>query len=288
MSNSIYKTQEGEKEVMALYDSFLARWPVPYETVTLPTRHGKTFAIVSGNQSDPPLLLLHGAGSNAIMWGGDVEAYSQHYRVYAVDLPGEPGKSAQNRPDWDGPGFAEWLEDVLDGLQLEKATLIGLSQGGWTALKFAVYQPERVEKLVLLTPGGIVPDRLSFILRVIPLSLLGRWGRRRINQLVLAGQRVDPETDEAMMLITSHFKPRVGTLPIFTDAELRRLTMPVLLLVGAKDALRDGEKIAARLRGLLPQVTTTMIPDGGHALLDTTGRILPFLRPEERVAKQYA
>lgn len=98
------------------------------------------------------------------MWAGDVAAYSRQYRVYAVDLPGEPGKSAPNRPAWDGPAYAEWLEDVLDALKIEKATLLGLSQGGWAALKFAVYQPQRVEKLVLLNPAGIAPDKLSFVI----------------------------------------------------------------------------------------------------------------------------
>lgn len=283
MSKSIYKSPEGERAVMSLYDSLLTGWPVAYETMTVPTRHGHTFAIASGKESAPPLLLLHGAGSNAMMWAGDVAVYAQHHRVYAVDLPGEPGRSTQNRPDWDGPAFAEWLEDVIDGLRLESATLIGLSQGGWTALKFAVQHPKRVEKLVLLTPGGIVPDRLSFLLRVIPLSLLGRWGLKRINRLVLGDQAVADEVEEAMILITRHFKPRVGTLPLFTDAELRRLTMPVLLMIGAKDALRDAEKIVARMSRLVPGLTATIIPDGGHALLDTTGRILPFLTERQTI-----
>jgi len=274
---SIYKSPEGEQAVMSLYDSLLERWPVPHETMTVSTRHGHTFVIASGPQSAPPLLLLHGAGSNATMWGGDVAAYSRRFRVYAADLPGEPGKSSENRPAWEGPAFAEWLEDVLDGLQVDRTALIGLSQGGWAALKYAVHRPERVEKLVLLTPGGIVPDRLSFIVRVIPLSFMGRWGLKRINRMVMGEQPVDPEVEEAMMLITRHFKPRVGTLPQFSNAELQRLTMPVLLLMGSDDTLRDAGKIVARLEGLVPDLKARIIPGGGHALIDTTGHILPFL-----------
>jgi pimeloyl-ACP methyl ester carboxylesterase len=276
-NESIYKSPTGKEAIMALYDSVLARWPVPYEPLTLPSRYGDTYAIASGDESAPPLLLLHGAGSNSITWAGDVAAYSRHFRVFAVDLLGEPGKSAETRPAWDSPAYAEWLEDVLDALQLEKATLLGLSQGGWTALKFSVYRPERVEKLVLLTPGGIVPDKLSFLLRFIPLSLLGRWGRRRINQLLFAGQPIAEEVDDGMALIMRHFKSRMGTLPLFTDAELQRLQMPVLLLIGDKDVLRDAEAISARLQTLLPRLTTIIIPGAGHALVDTTGRVLPWL-----------
>jgi len=241
-AQSIYKSPAGERAVMTLYDSMLARWPVPYKALNIPTRHGDTFVIASGKESAPPLVLLHGAGSNSAVWTGDVAEYGRHYRVCAVDLIGEPGKSAPNRPAWDGLAYAEWLEDVLDALKVEKAALMGLSQGGWTALKFAVHKPERVEKLVLLAPGGVTPDKLSFVIRAIPLSLLGRWGIKRINRMVLGSQPASEEVDQATTLIMTHFKTRVGVLPIFSDAELQRLTMPVLLLMGARDALRDAEK----------------------------------------------
>ena len=60
-ATSIYKSPAGEKELMALYDAALARWPVAHETLSLPTRHGETFLIASGERSAPPLILLHGA-----------------------------------------------------------------------------------------------------------------------------------------------------------------------------------------------------------------------------------
>ncbi len=87
---SIYKSPAGEKAVMVLYDSALAHWPVPCGQRMIPTRHGDTFVIASGDADHPPLVLLHGAAGNSATWGGDVAAYCQRYRVYAVDLPGEP------------------------------------------------------------------------------------------------------------------------------------------------------------------------------------------------------
>jgi pimeloyl-ACP methyl ester carboxylesterase len=262
---------------MAIYESVLARWPVPYDTLNIPTRHGNTFVIASGEPSAPPLILLHGAGSNSAVWAGDVAEYAGQHRVYAVDLIGEPGKSAPNRPDWDGLAFALWLDDVFGALKLEKATLIGVSQGAWTALKFATYQPERVEKLVLLCPGGITPDRLSFFMRVMLLSPLGRWGIQRINQLLFSDQPVPEELDDFLTLILKQFKSRTGVLPIFSDEELRRLTMPTLLLMGAADPMRDAEKIVARMQRLLPHLTAAVIPGAGHVLLYTTSWIVPFL-----------
>src|SRR5664279_2083899 len=131
----LYKTADGEKAVMAIYDNALKNWPVPCETRTVPTRCGETFVATSGNALSPAMILLHGAGGNSAMWAGDVSAYSNHYRVYAVDLPGEAGKSAANRPAWDSAAFAEWLEEVLNELEVGQVTLVGISQGAWTALK---------------------------------------------------------------------------------------------------------------------------------------------------------
>jgi pimeloyl-ACP methyl ester carboxylesterase len=274
---SIYTSPTGEQAVMALYDSLLSRWPVPYTTLNIPTRHGSTFVIASGAESAPPLVLLHGAGTNSTVWAGDVTDYSRQYRVLAIDLLGEPGKSAPNRPSWNGPAYAEWLEDLLNALKLEAVTIIGLSQGAWTALKFAVSQPERVTALVVLSPGGITPDKLSFVVRALPLLLLGRWGIKRINRMVLAGQSVPAEVEEAMTVLMTHFKVRVGALPIFSDTELRRLTMPVQLVMGAQDVLRDAEKITARMKQLVPHLTATIIPEAGHALVNARTYILPFL-----------
>ncbi len=273
----LYKTLDGEQAVMALYDRALKNWSAAYETRVVPTRHGDTFVIVSGKADAPAMILLHGAGSSSTIWAGDVGDYSRDFRVYAVDLPGEAGRSAANRPAWDSPAFAEWLEDVLNGLKIERVTLVGISQGAWTALKFAVVQPERVNKLVLLAPGGIVPDRASFLPKAIAFMMLGKWGIRRMVNALFGDQAVPDGVTDIVVQITDQFKPRIGVLPIFTDDELRRLTMPVLLLGGTKDIIRDMSKIEARLHGLLPHLTVTIIPGAGHALLHTTDHVMAFL-----------
>lgn len=276
-TTNIYKSVAGKQAVMAVYEDVLAHWPVPYTTIMVPTRHGDTFVIRSGNEQGRPLLLLHGAGGNSAMWAGDVAAYGRDHHVYAVDLIGEAGKSAPNRPPWDGPAFAEWLAEILDYLELDKLTLIGISQGAWAALKYAVAHPDNVDRLVLISPGGIVPDRLSFILRAVGASMLGRGGVRRMVRLLYASQDVPAGVEEITALIMENFRSRMGVLPLFSDEALSRLTMPTLLLGGDEDALRDLEKIAGRLWPLLPRLTVSIIPGGGHALLHTAPHILTFL-----------
>ena len=276
-TNPLYKTAAGEKEIIALYDNVLKNWPVPYETSLVSTRHGETFVICSGDKKAPPLFLLHGAASNAVSWVGDVAEYSRHFRVYAVDIPGEPGKSAPILLPFEGTAYAEWMEDLLNGLRQEKVFLLGLSQGGWTALKFATYRPERVAKLVLLTPAGITPTRGSFIASAIILSFFGRWGAAKLNRIVFGKQPIHPEAVRFMNAILTHFKSRISKEYIFSDDELRRLTMPVCLICGKEDAIRPADDIVARMKILAPKLQATIIPEMGHVLVNLTDKIIPFL-----------
>jgi pimeloyl-ACP methyl ester carboxylesterase len=276
-AKSIYKSPAGKREIMTLYDTVLARWPVTHETFTLPTRHGDAFIIASGEKTAPPLVLLHGSASNAVSWIGDIAAYSQYFRVYALDLPGEPGRSTENRPAWDGPDFAEWLEDVLNGLGIQKASFLGISQGGWTALKFATTCPERVTRLVLLAPAGLAPTRPSFILSAVLLSMFGRWGAQRINRIVIGKQPIHPEAVKFMDAIFTHFYPRVEKEHIYSDEALKCLNMPTLFVGGAQDVLVNTHSAAERMQKLVPQIKIMIFPDMGHALVNLSEQILPFL-----------
>src|SRR5512145_777472 len=93
-TKTVYKTSAGEKAVMEMYDTLLAHWPAPFTTLNIPTRHGNTFVIACGNPAAAPLVLLHGAGTNSLTWSEDVAVYSKSFRVYAIDLIGEAGKSS--------------------------------------------------------------------------------------------------------------------------------------------------------------------------------------------------
>jgi pimeloyl-ACP methyl ester carboxylesterase len=276
-TETIYKSDAGRAAIMAAYDAALSNYWPAHETLLVPTRYGDTFVVVAGQPGAPPLVLLHGAGSNSAVWAGDAAAFAPHYRVHAVDLIGEPGKSAPTRPPWDRPAFAEWLADVLDGLKLARVALLGISQGGWTTLNFATTWPERVEQLVLLAPGGVVKDRTSFLLKAVGYSLLGERGQEATKRLVLGDVEIPAELDDYLTLIMTEFKPRIGALPIFTDEELSRLAMPVLLIGGDRDVIRDEVAIAARLERLLTDVQIVILPGVGHTLTATTAYTLPFL-----------
>ncbi len=277
MSTPIYRTDEGRRRVLDLYDEILDRWPVPLEKLTLRTALGETFAVAYGPPDAPPLVLLHGAGSNSGVWLGESERFARTHRVFALDLPGEPGRSCEVRAPWVGPAYGAWLLEALDRLNLNTASILGFSQGGWTALKAATAAPHRISSLVLLSPGGVTRDRLSFALRAGFWQMCGRAGTGRIKRMVFGSAPLAPALDAYMTLILQQFRPRMGVLPLFSDEQLRRLTMPALVLVGSDDQLRAAQGIVRRVRRLLPHATAEVVIGGAHALTNAFDRVEAFL-----------
>lgn len=258
------------------YRGLLRRWPVPSEQLTVPTRLGDTFVIASGRTGAPPLVLLHGSGSTSAMWLADVSSYVDSHRVYAADIPGEPGLSAWARPRLDSGAYAEWLGDVLDALGLDRTSVLGSSLGGWLAADFAARHPQRVQRLVLLSPSGIGRQKIGVALLTLLLLPLGRYGRELSLRLVL-GTDLPPAMAEFVHLIHKHFRARREPVPKLTDEALARLSMPVLAIVGGRDALLDSAGTRQRLSRHTPDAAVVLIPEAGHLLPSPADRVARFL-----------
>ncbi len=282
-TKSIYKSTAGQVEIQALVDRVLAQWPVPNQHIHIPTRYGDTFAIASGDMIAPPLILLHGTASNSATWMGDIADLASTFRVYAVDIPGEPGKSDPTRFSWDGPAFTEWLDDVLEGLGVEKTVLAGMSLGGWATLRYAIDRPAHVVAAVTIVPAGIQQPRLAFILRAIGYSFLGDWGRDRLKDYIFQGGQFPDDLDRFLTLVSKHFNFRTGAPPLFTDEALQSLSMPVLLVAGEDDVMLDTTKTAERMGAKVPDLTVRIYAGDGHATINTATDVLAFLQAQELV-----
>jgi pimeloyl-ACP methyl ester carboxylesterase len=285
---AIYKSNEGERHIRERYQAFLKYWPVANKQTHLPTRQGSIFVVTSGPKDAPPLLLLHGGASNSAMWMGDVAAYASSFRVYCIDMIGEPGLSAPARPSLASDAYALWLDDVLDRLAIRRTSIVGASLGGWLALDYTIRRPERVERLAVLCPGGIGRQKVGIVLATLVSRLFGGWGKRKLMERILGRAPVDPPPPikafiDFMELIRRHFRPRMVKMPVFSNSALHNLSAPLLAIVGGRDVLLDSAQTKRRLEQHAPAAQVVYLPEAGHLIPGQRETILDFLRGVRQV-----
>lgn len=287
---SRFKSPERADNYLAAYKATLALWPVPTQTLEVKTSFGLTHVNVAGSAELPSLILRHGFGVSSTQWYPNIGPLSRYFRVYAPDMIGHMGLSVATRPLQTPQDCTTWLIELLDGLHIERATIGGLSQGGWLALNLALSAPQRVERMVLLSPAAsFAPITKKSFIRMLPVLFMPTprmiyWFIQWTTTMPLViGQ---PLIDQ-MVLGIKGFKPREMGAPIFsvyTDEQLGQITMPTLLLVGEHEVIyKPGPSLVLeRARGLIPQIEAELIPGGGHMFpVDqaeaTNARILAFL-----------
>ena len=170
-----------------------------------------------------PLILLHGNGENCDYLEHQIPYFSSNYRVIAIDTRGH-GKTPRGVKPFTIKQFAEDLHDFMDEKGIAKAILLGFSDGGNIALEFALKYPERVEKLVLnganLFPSGVKP-RYQW-----PIEI-----GYHIAKLFSKKSKEAKRNTELLGLMVNE--------PHIDPSELGRLTMPVLVISGKKDMIKE-------------------------------------------------
>jgi pimeloyl-ACP methyl ester carboxylesterase len=266
---STFTSNAGRDRFLQRYDETLHRlWPVPVDAGDVPTGAGTVRIYRSGPPGDDPVVLLSGAGGNALGWYRHVAALSRSRAVVAVDPLGEAGRSVATAPLPDGESVAAWLDDVLEAVGARAAHLVGSSFGGWVALEHARHRPGRAAAVTLVDPAGLAPLTRRFYRWVILGGLAGllpgplrcRAAARLPNGTVL-------ESDLLRLgLAARSFRRRLPAPPPYTDAQLAAVAVPVQLLLGERSALHDSAAVAARIAAVAPAWRVEVVPGTGHAL----------------------
>lgn len=147
-----YRNKTAGENILRTYDALLTQWQVPILECDVETRYGKTHVITSGGDDLPPLVLFHGVGDDsALMWIYNAKELSQHFKLYAIDTIGGPGKSAPNKnynKDFDD---ILWIDDILTELKIESAFFAGVSHGGFMTQLYTLKRPEKVKKAIAIS-----------------------------------------------------------------------------------------------------------------------------------------
>jgi pimeloyl-ACP methyl ester carboxylesterase len=269
---SVFRSPEGEAQYHAAYEAVLKEWPVTYEELSIPTRFGTTHVIASGPQDAAPVVLLHPAGGGGVIWIRNIEPLSQHFRTYAVDTISETNKSILTRSisiRHQRLDFTDWMADLMDGLKVERTDIIGNSFGGFLALNTAYYLPERIRKVILISPAATFVPIPAWAWHFMPANAIGPLiGSRRmlLGAYDWIWQDFPKESSiyqlRAVTAVTG--VPRHWSPSVFRDEELRRIQTPVLLLIGDHEVIYKPERAIERATRLMPGLKAMIVPNANH------------------------
>ncbi|WP_448460969.1 alpha/beta fold hydrolase [Mycolicibacterium sp. XJ870] len=256
---------------LTTYRAGMATLP-SFELFDIPTAFGTVRAYRFAGPGDrAPVVLLPGRNASTPMYRTNLAPLLARGTVYSVDLLGEAGLSVQHNAIGGAEDQAQWLDEALAGLELERAHLLGVSIGGWTAVNCAVHLPKRVASLTLLDPVFTFA-RIPVKTMVASIAMLApgvpeKW-RRRVISWISGGADVDAAEPEAALIDAGakDFVLRTPMPRLFTDEQLRSLDVPVLALMAGRSVMHDAVAAAARARDLLPRGQVEVWPDASHAI----------------------
>jgi len=201
----------------------------------------------------PPVLLLHGAGATARLWKPQIDGLSSSFRVIAPDLPGFGGSDMMGYINAVGD-YSRFVLEFMDALEITSAHIIGSSMGGWAAGWFAADFPERVRKLVLISPAGLYFEEKP---PMSPGDIIAGI-RAAVDALgEVAGREFEPNARTLMGLLESG-----GFEPDLVHG-LSRIKSTTLILWGEHDPVIPPEYAGAFMAGI-KNSAVKLIKGAGH------------------------
>lgn len=248
------------------------RWPAPRQRFVFSA--GLRLNLLDWGGEGPPLLLLHGVGGNAWMWGGLADELGKSRRPIALDLRGYGDSQWSVQQNYGTDDHVRDVGAVTAALELERFDLVGFSWGGLIGLGFAAAHPERVGRLVMIDipPSSALPED------AIPPNFRARFDDHAdaVEGERALAPRGEEATLEALAALSTRADPDGGLVrkmdpyltkrwPFRSDErwdELRDLSVPTLVVHAADSPVLSGEDAAAMAE--LPGVTLVTIPESGH------------------------
>ncbi|MBF6354004.1 alpha/beta fold hydrolase [Nocardia higoensis] len=285
-----FRNDAARERYMRAYEALAASWSVPRQTVDVPTSFGTTHVHRWGSGSRTPIVLLHPIGGSGLYWRDVAAQFGSDRVVYAPDTIGTAGRSVQTAPVRREADFAVWLNEVLDGLGVERVHVVGYSHGAWHAGAVALHDASRLDSVTLIEPGGVfVKPSWRVLMKMLSFGMRGKSeeNMRRIAEWLTPGVTLD-DLETAYAKEALSYRMKIGWARLLTDAEIRSISVPTLVIFAAETIVTDPGAAVRRLAEHLPQAETEIYPGVGHGLLNqipekVTRRVLEFVRRHDRI-----
>ncbi|MEU8696592.1 alpha/beta fold hydrolase [Streptomyces sp. NPDC048680] len=218
-------------------------------------------------ESRTPVVLIHGAGGCSAQWYPNTHALSAERPVYALDTPGDPGRSVHREPLWQPERAAQWMDEVLDALGLDRVHLVGSSYGGWLVINQAHLRPGRIASVTALDPGGLEKVGLRFFVWIFAglfATFAPRAPRPRLASWLEQPVLVVPELRAMVRASVRAFRiRRPAPLPL-SDEELGSIRTPFYLVMGKRSLLVHPKRQLERVPRVVPGARAEIVASTGH------------------------
>ena len=253
-----------------------------------------------GNPDGIPVVLIHGSMGSLQVWEGWARELGQQARLISVDLPGHGLTGAWPRDEYTVEAYADFVEVLVDTLNLDRFVLAGHSLGGAVAWSFAATRPNRVSQLVLVDAAGYPRDggEAPLPTRLARLPVVGDIGiyfkperlvRRSLEEMYADPVMVTPERIKRTAELQRFPGNREATLQRARSQEpldptpLKRLRVPTLILWGAQDRwvpIADAFRLQHDIKGAKLEIFEKL----GHNPMEedpkaTAAAVAAFLKP---------
>ena len=272
---SVFRSEFGKNKILTEYDSIIESIGIHYEERYLNTCLGRTHVIISGEINNPPVILIHAFYATAASWYQNLKVLSENFRVYTVDIIGDPNKSEPIRQIRKLTDFTNWFNDMMSELNIEKADFIGNSVGAFHVANFALHSPDKVKRMILIGPAATFSQIMPFYFHTFPggitgLSLLVRHAVKWIENEI----PFESGFHKLFYLTLKYGKSANQVFPkVFTDEELAKIETPTLLIYGDKEVIYNIDKSIDRAKRLMKNIKVKIIPHANHITAASNAKV---------------
>ncbi|MFF2606780.1 alpha/beta fold hydrolase [Arthrobacter koreensis] len=240
----------------------------------------RTRVVTAGDRSNPALVMLHGTGGHWETFSRIIGPLSEHFYCVAYDMIGNGFSDKPDRP-YDTFEYVAHLKGVLAELGIERTNIMGSSLGSWVAARFALENPDRTERVILVSPAGliasaenmarIIKERTRAVNEASWESISAVFNHliadeeNRIPDLIalrLAIYRRQDTRDTVHRMLTLQ-QDGVRQENLLSEEQWRSIESPTLVVLSGKDH-REYETTARRVLEMLPHARELAMPHVAH------------------------
>ncbi len=267
---SIYKSQKGKEEILALYDEQLKRLETAYKDLWVSTSFGKTHLIETGNAKGEPLLVFHGGNATTAYNLLVCDFLMKDFHIYAIDSIVHPGKSSELSLSPNNYDYGKWAGEVIEGLGYENICCFGGSFGAGILAKTMCVAPGKVKRAVLYVPSGIKnAPAINSISMMFPMIMYwithqDRWMKKCMLPMAVTEENITEDIYETAKLSIDYVKVKTGMPSNVREKDMRKCEAPTLVMAAEKDCLFPAKGVLPRAERIIKNVKTYLLEGRGH------------------------